>query len=413
MEGKDRKQRVLIMTSGILPVPAVRGGAVEKLLTDIIDENEIKRALDITLVTIADEDIPKDRYHSTRLIQVKRTAACRFADRVVDKLQRMAHVKRAVRLFDKSLMKAVNAKTDISEFDVVIVENMASSARDIVTAVQKSRSKAKVFFHVHNNIDMYRAPADLKRLAEEGVTFISVSEYIKDEICRSAPGAKVSVLLNGLDTKLMDISLRAKKDKLREKYCIPGTAKVVLYSGRIIAEKGVGELANAFVLHKKAKSASDLFLVLAGDTAGADGKITRYAEGVFDQLRNVPDDYKMLGKVPYAQIAEVYAMADVLAVPTLDNEPFGMVVLEGMAMGLPIITTGSGGIAEVLEDAAGSMKVSKDNILGDLTAALDKISDHGFDDRLDEMGKHNLSVFHGKSGVNKEEYYNRFCMQLK
>ena len=61
MKSIDQKTKVLIMTPGILPVPSVRGGAVEKLITDLLDGNEIRNKLDITVVTIADGEIRSDK----------------------------------------------------------------------------------------------------------------------------------------------------------------------------------------------------------------------------------------------------------------------------------------------------------------------------------------------------------------
>jgi glycosyltransferase involved in cell wall biosynthesis len=413
MNGTDRKKKVLIVTPCILPVPSVRGGAVEKLITDIIDENERREALEITLITIDDESIREIKYRHTRIILVKQGAVNKLIERVTDKLQRMMHVRSAVRLFDRNIIKTLKSQIpDLSVFDVIVAENMAGLAEKLVCEAGKIGSRARICFHVHNNIDMYRSPAAIRKLADKGVTFITVSEYLKNEILATAPKAHISVLLNGLDASLMDINLRENRKRLRDKYGIPQEATVVLYLGRIIAEKGVYEAVHAFAGHKRRNKGSKLFLVLAGDSTGAGGSITAYGERVLRELRTVSDSSINPGKIPYEQIAEAYALADVLAVPTLDNEPFGMVVLEGMAMGMPVITTASGGIAEVLEDGEGSIKVSRESVVQDMEKAFDRISDAGYQTRLEEMGAHNRKLFLNKQDVRKEDYYSRFLDAL-
>lgn len=477
MDYKARKPRVLIMTPGILPVPAVRGGAVEKLITDLIDENELRNVLDITLVTISDTAIVPDKYSNTKIFQVKMTGFYKLADKILDKLQRMLHVSRAVRLFDRCIMRRLKAENDISKFDIIIAENMAGLAGTLVTEVKKTKGPAKIFFHIHNNIDMYRSPSEIRRLKENGVVFITVSRYIRDEIIKIVPDANADVLYNGIDTKIIgrDTAIGKKysceingtftegvlerkkgkqseevfkekngvqpkevfkerygeqpkevfkekygkqtKEILREKYGICETATVILYSGRIIAEKGVLELVKAFTAHKLRKPDSNLFLALAGmkksepDDQGSsrdNEEMTKYEKSVQDELLKAPNSIRPLGKRPYEQMSEIYALADVLAVPTMDNEAFGMVVLEGMAMGLPIITTSSGGIPEILEDGKGSIKVSKENICEELANVFDRLGEEDSRADLKEMGAHNLRIFLNKDGVRKEDYFERF-----
>ena len=412
MNGNAPRPKVLIMTPGILPVPAVRGGAVETLITDIIDENEKKKTMDITVVTISDPDILKDRYSHTRIVPVKKTALCNLLDRLIDKVQRTVRAGKAVRLFDRSLMSGLRAVADITDFDVIIIENMIGLAGAGVKEAEEKGSRAGIFVHLHNNIDMYRSPSGICKLAQKGVTFITVSGYIKNEVLKAAPEADVSVLYNGIDTGLMDRSLRDKREILREQYRIPVTSTVILYSGRIIAEKGVYELIHGFALWKMSRPESDMFLVLAGGGVGDGGRLTGYEKKIQAEIMEIPDSIRLIGKVPYRKIPEVYAAADVLAVPTLDEEPFGMVVLEGMAMGLPIITTATGGIPEILEDGKGCIKITKDNILGDLADAFDRIGSEGFRDTLNDMGAHNLKICMNKADVSKEGYYDRFLFAI-
>ena len=91
----------------------------------------------------------------TNIIQDRKPILCKISDRILDKLQRTLHVKNAVRLFDRILVKELIKNADVSEFDVIILENMAGLALNTLIRTQKEGCQARTYFHIHNNIDMY------------------------------------------------------------------------------------------------------------------------------------------------------------------------------------------------------------------------------------------------------------------
>jgi glycosyltransferase involved in cell wall biosynthesis len=123
-------------------------------------------------------------------------------------------------------------------------------------------------------------------------------------------------------------------------------ATVVLYVGRLIQEKGVTELLEAFA----AIGPTNTYLVYVGDGDQQQRiKLAANTLGVVDKVRVLPG-------VPYRHLPKMYASADIVAAPSLPTpyweEQFGMVLVEAMACGRPLITTDSGAISEVVGDAA-------------------------------------------------------------
>ena len=115
--------------------------------------------------------------------------------------------------------------------------------------------------------------------------------------------------------------------------------KNILCVGRLVPEKGMGELARAFQgLREKYPN---LKLTLVGD-----GPMKNYLE----KIRGIT-----IKRVPYQQIHEEYQKADIFCLPsktTLNwQEQYGMVLVEAMACGLPIVTTKTGAIGEVCGEA--------------------------------------------------------------
>ena len=64
------KPKICIVSSSALPIPAVKGGAVESLVNLLCEDNEIEKKLDITVITIANESaiLEQGRYRSTHFI---------------------------------------------------------------------------------------------------------------------------------------------------------------------------------------------------------------------------------------------------------------------------------------------------------------------------------------------------------
>ena len=66
--------KVCLITTNLLPVPCVLGGAIEGLVTNIIDEQEIENKLDLTVVSIYNQEAfaSSKNYHHTKFIYIKK-----------------------------------------------------------------------------------------------------------------------------------------------------------------------------------------------------------------------------------------------------------------------------------------------------------------------------------------------------
>ena len=65
--------------------------------------------------------------------------------------------------------------------------------------------------------------------------------------------------------------------------------------------------------------------------------------------------------MPHDAVREYYHRADVLLIPSVWHEPFGIPVVEGMACGLPVVASRSGGIPEIVVDGETGFIVERDN----------------------------------------------------
>ncbi len=156
-----------------------------------------------------------------------------------------------------------------------------------------------------------------------------VSLGIAERCIFTAPNA----VDNSLFSRWADAA-RCNELAVRSRHRLP--ERYLLYVGRLIKEKGTFDLLQAYA-QLPAQMRQELALVFAGSGA-QDVELAKRAS----QIR--PGTVKFLDFVHRDELAEVYALADALILPT-HSDPWGLVVNEAMACGLPIITTTVAGCA--------------------------------------------------------------------
>jgi glycosyltransferase involved in cell wall biosynthesis len=175
-------------------------------------------------------------------------------------------------------------------------------------------------------------------LTFESVRTICCSNYMQDEVIRifELPEDKVSVIPNGIEYDLFRTD--AKSEQLRRQFIEPDS-RMVFFVGRLVYEKGVQTVIEA--MPKVLEEVPDLRFLVAGT-----GPHTRALQVMIDEL-GLADKIKLLGFVDADVLVKFYKCADLTVVPSL-YEPFGMVVLEAMVAGCPVIVADTGGLKEIV-----------------------------------------------------------------
>lgn len=122
----------------------------------------------------------------------------------------------------------------------------------------------------------------------------------------------------------------------------------ILFVGWLLPRKGIDFLLQALRLSKE-QPGPRLRLLIAGSGPGE-----LRVRALVDRL-GLSDDCTFLPPCPYAQMPTLYHRADILALPSIATdtwqEQFGMALIEAMACGIPVVSTLSGAIPEVVGDA--------------------------------------------------------------
>ncbi len=182
----------------------------------------------------------------------------------------------------------------------------------------------------------------------------------------------------------------------RQKLGIDPETKVVLYVGRFDKRKGIETLVRAV---SRCQSRGDLQLIIGGGSrpGQSDGIERDRIESIVDEL-GMREFTTFPGRLNEEQLAVYYPAADVCVVPS-HYEPFGLVTIEAMASGTPVIGSNVGGLQfTILPEETGLLCPPKDEVA--FAAAIDRIlSNPVWRDQLGQNARKRVEKMFAWDGV--------------
>ncbi len=343
-------KRLLFVTPGKLPVPALKGGAVETLIEMIISENELNQSFEIDVFTLWDERMTSITYKHSNLIPVKSSITTKLFDKLyfsywekIKKDWRATFHRNHFR--DKLYEKRLSELLRSAEYDRIIVENNMSLLKCIYDALGQDIYTKVCDYHMHSAL--IDNPAMIEYLSKCH-QIITVSNFVRQTMVTTHPelsNVKFNVLMNTVDTsKFNTISLATERETSRQKYNISNDTFVFLYSGRLSIEKGVKELIAAF----EKLDSNSAKLVIAGGSYSGDPAVSQYEFKIKKYCIENGLNVDFLGFVNNEDMKSIYALADVLVIPSLAKEAGSLTAIEGMSLGIPMIVSNVGALSEYL-----------------------------------------------------------------
>lgn len=271
------------------------------------------------------------------------------------------------------LAKSLELVQDGNEFDVIhahdwIVAFAGSGLKQALRRPLIATIHATEFGRnngLHN--DEQRHISDIEWwLIYEAWRVVVCSLAMQSELARvfQAPADKVRVIPNGIDVSDMHV----RKDmELRRRYAADDE-EIILFVGRLVWEKGVDTLL--YALRQLVAVRPKVKLIVAGR-----GPIQEELESLARQL-GLTGHVHFVGHVD-AQLRDLlYGVSDVAAFPSR-YEPFGIVALEAMAAGVPVIVGDVGGLKEIVGGDDVGLRVPPGNAGALSTALLNLLDDRG------------------------------------
>jgi spore coat protein SA len=219
--------------------------------------------------------------------------------------------------------------------DIVWVHNRPEFAVALTAPIHRSGSY--VVLHLHNS-HLANGPERLmRRVHVDHLVFIS--EFVMEEARQKFPSlGACSVIYSAADETIFYPAAGGSKN----------ATPTILFAGRLVEEKGVHVLLEAMKLLEQQEVRVEAQIV--GAAGFGDGTDTHYIR----QLKaNSPASVRFCAYRSGTALGELFRKADIFCSPSVWEEPFGMVNVEALASGLPVVSTLGGGAQEIFAGGGG------------------------------------------------------------
>ncbi|MCD6470762.1 glycosyltransferase family 4 protein [Candidatus Bathyarchaeota archaeon] len=250
-------------------------------------------------------------------------------------------------LFNHFMEKKVAALSRDFKFDIIHIHDWLVAQAGIAS---KHYLKSPLISTVHSievgrarglhSSDSYLIDGIEWWMTYESKRIIAVSNAVKRdlEMHFRLPGEKIEVIPNAIDPSKYEV--KVDREAVKRRFGIGPNERIVLFIGRLTPQKGVEYLI--WATPKIVKNHPDVRIVIVGDGW--------MKENLWSLAVRTGYQHKItfLGFLSDKDLIELTLSSDVLVIPSV-YEPFGIVALEAMAAGVPIVASNTGGLSEIIK----------------------------------------------------------------
>ncbi|MDO9577964.1 MAG: glycosyltransferase family 4 protein [Candidatus Cloacimonadales bacterium] len=179
-----------------------------------------------------------------------------------------------------------------------------------------------------------------RRALRKSDTVVVLSRFTQEKLQRiyKISVEKITIIPGGVDLERFHPA--AERTKIRQRLSIPKEKMILLTVRDLEPRMGLKNLI--YAVKKVRLELPDICLVLGGQ-----GPLDADLKSLVRTL-GVEDCVKFTGFIPEELLSDYYRMADIFILPTLELEGFGLITLEALASGVPVLGTPVGGTIEIL-----------------------------------------------------------------
>lgn len=245
-----------------------------------------------------------------------------------------------------SYLSAILRFVKEKRFDLIQVDNRPHT----MARVKQLASHTPVALFLHS-LTFVPHNAKVSASLRKADLILSNSSSLTQRLSQRFPQqkAKIRTVYLGVDTARFTRPHPGKRQASRKKYNLEHSY-AVLFAGRVIPRKGLSVLIKA-TRHVQQQIPRTRLLIAGG------GK-SAYVRQLKAQARKAGVAARFLGKVPHHKIHRLYQAADCFVCPSQRHEAFGLVNVEAMSTGLPVIASRIGGMKEIIQHGKNGYLVS-------------------------------------------------------
>ncbi len=315
--------KVLMIATEKLPVPPVRGGAIQTYIAGVAPL--LAKEHQLTILGRTDPALPKRNTEGNI---------------TYDRVESGGSLKK----FRQNVVAFLKGRS----YDLIHIFNRPR----LVLPVHQAVPRARLILSMHNDMFLPRkiAPEEAAAVLKKTERIITVSNYVGRTILAMYPQAanKLRTVYSGVDltrfSPCVTPEALAIREALRKKHGLQGK-KVLLFVGRLSPKKGADILIQAVQI--LAQQEQNIALVLVGSKWYGKNIVNDYVAYVRALAQRAPVPVLTTEFVSPEKIPHWYWAGDIFVCPSQWQEPLARVLYEAMASGLPIVTTNRGGNPEV------------------------------------------------------------------
>lgn len=343
------KPRVAIVTPGTFAVPSPNSSSVERVVEEV--SGILKDDVDFYIFSKRTDALPEIELNA-----------------------RISYFRLAFRK-QSSYLRQVRQRIAQLRPDIIQIENRPRFARSI----KRKFPHITTWLSLHSTTFISRphiGKKELSRCISCADKVLVNSYFLKRYLTSIVPGAENKIAVNylGVDTeqfvsKWQD-SEQQRRSQFVESLGYQGK-KIIVYAGRLLEIKGVHHLLNAMpaVIEKHPEA----ILVIVGSAFYHSDRLTPYVRTLHRQGNQMPCNVRFVPFVPHDRIHEWFRAADLVVMPSNEKEAFGLVNVEAMASGVPVIATNAGGMKEIVDNGVTGYLIDPGRMCGELQEKINSL----------------------------------------
>jgi len=360
----------------MLPVPPVLGGAVEQWVHDFT----ARLAARMPRIAVISRPAGVAGAPGVEYVGVPWTAIERFFYRLKERLHRRNPLRYLAKI-QNVWSYARRATRAARNFDIVHLHNEPN-----ILLFMPMRSEQRIILHMHNDhLTLGAFRPMYRRALKKAHLVLFVSDYIRRRAIATFPEFtdRFKTVLNATDPALFTPSAAAAAPP--DGFDLGPRGQRILFVGRVTPIKGVHVLIKAFsdirVRFPQAR------LIIVGSSFFGEAIKTPYELELVRLAEPLGEAIVFTGYVPQAMLRSLYSACDVVVVPSIWQEPFGLVVLEAMASGTCVVASAVGGLPEIIEHRRTGILIPAGEPDALASAVCEVLADPAFKRRLEEAAR--------------------------